>query len=83
MDRGHAGVGLGGDNREVAAGLDGGEQEHAGSGEAEAVLVAHGPADPPAQDPLGGVRLFLALMKEGRDWSPEPPERHRPGHLGR
>lgn len=29
---------------------------------------------------LAGV--CLALMKEGRDWSPEPPAGHLPGHLG-
>ena len=29
---------------------------------------------------LAGV--CLALMKEDRDWSPEPPAGHRPGHLG-
>ena len=30
---------------------------------------------------LAGV--CLALMKEGRDWSPEPPAGHLPGHISR
>lgn len=44
MHGGDALVGLGGDDREHAIDLDGGEQERAGAGEAEVVLAPDGPA---------------------------------------
>lgn len=64
MHRYDAGVRMSGDDGEATVLLDGGEQERAGAGEAEAVLAADGPAGPLARDLLGIAGLVEGAHRD-------------------